>query len=39
MEEVLNFEESADPPTGLYWCVSDDPAFLNWVGKIGFTVI
>jgi hypothetical protein len=35
----MNFIDPPDPPTGVYWCVSDDPEFLSWVGDITFATI
>jgi hypothetical protein len=36
MEEQLDYSSSADPPTGLYWCISTDANFLQWVNEIRF---
>jgi hypothetical protein len=37
MQEQLDYSSKADPPTGLYWCISTDANVLQWVNAIHFT--
>jgi hypothetical protein len=34
----LNYIDPADPPTGMYWCVSNDPLFVSWIPYISFAM-
>jgi hypothetical protein len=36
MEKQLDFKAPADPPSGFYWCISDDLECLSWVRTISF---